>query len=110
MTALRLRMHQDLQLAGLSDRTQRSYLRAVRQLADHFNKAPDQLAESQIREYLLYLKNRKKFSPGALKIATSGIKFFYSHTEPRDWEIRKKLRIPRAKTLPDVFRSPRSND
>jgi integrase/recombinase XerD len=103
ITLLRSRMHQDLQLAGLSERTQDSYLRAVRQLADHFNKAPDQLTESQIREYLLYLKNRKKFSPGALKIATSGIKFFYNHTVLRDWETLKKIRVPRAKTLPDVL-------
>lgn len=102
-TLLRNRMHQDLQLAGLSERTQDSYLRAVRQLADHFNKAPDQLTECQIREYLLYLKNRKKFSPGALKIATSGIKFFYNRTAPRDWETLKTVRVPRAKTLPDVL-------
>ena len=102
-TRLRSRMHGDLQLAGLSERTQDSYLRAVRQLADHFNKAPDQLTESQTREYLLYLKNRKTFSPGALKIATSGLKFFYNHTVPRDWETLKKIRVPRAKTLPDVL-------
>ena len=32
-TALRKKMHQDLQLAGLSEGTQDVYLRAVRQLA-----------------------------------------------------------------------------
>ena len=36
-TALRSRMHQDLQLAGLEPRTQEAYLRAVRPLADHFH-------------------------------------------------------------------------
>jgi hypothetical protein len=30
-------MHQDLQLADLSERTQEAYLRAMRQLADHFH-------------------------------------------------------------------------
>ena len=45
----------------------------------------------------------QKFSPGALKIATSGLKFFYNHTVPRDWETLKKIRIPRARTLPDVL-------
>jgi integrase/recombinase XerD len=103
MIALRRRMAEDLQLAGLSDRTQRSYLRAVRQLAAHFNTPPDQLPESRVREYILYLKNEKQFATGSLKIAVSGIKFFYTHTEPRDWETLKKLRIPRAKTLPDVL-------
>jgi len=103
MTALRRRTHQDLQLAGLSERTVRSYLRAMRQLAAHFNTSPDLLTESQVREYILYLKNDKQFATGSLKIAVAGIKFFYSHTEPRDWETLKKLRIPRAKTLPDVL-------
>ena len=33
----------------------------------------------------------------------SGIKFFYTHTVPRDWDVLKKLRIPKQKTLPDVL-------
>ena len=102
-TRLYQRMHQDLQLAGLSERTQQSYPRAVRQLAEHFNTAPDRLSETQLREYILHLKNDKEFSTGALKIAVAGIKFFYRHTVPRDWETLKKLRIPRSKTLPDVL-------
>jgi hypothetical protein len=60
-TALRKRMHQDLQLAGLSKRTQEAYLRAVRQLADHFHTPPDRLSEQQVREYLLHLKNDRNF-------------------------------------------------
>lgn len=102
-TPLRQRMHEDLQLRGLAERTRKSYLRAVRQLADHFHKAPDQLTESQVREYLLYLKNEKRFAPGSMKIAVGGIRFFYTHTSPRNWETLQKLRIPRPKTLPDVL-------
>ena len=103
ITVLRRRMQEELQLAGLSERTQKSYLRAVRQLADHFHTAPDRLTESQVRQYLLYLKNEKKFSPGALKIAVSGIKFFYARVAPRNWKTLEWIRIPRAKTLPDVL-------
>ena len=102
-TALRERMLQDLQLAGLSERTQEAYLRAVRKLAAHYGQAPDQLTEAQVRDYFLYLKNDKKFSPSALKIAHSGIKFFYSHTVARDWATLLKLRVPRHKSLPDVL-------
>lgn len=100
---LRQRMLQDLQLAGLSERTQEAYLRAVRKLAAHFHQPPDQLTETQVRDYLLYLKNDRKFSPSALKIAHSGIKFFYTHTVVRDWATLLKLRVPRHKTLPDVL-------
>jgi site-specific recombinase XerD len=102
-SALRQRMLQDLQLAGLSERTQEAYLRAVRKLAAHYRQAPDQLTESQVRDYFLHLKNEKKFSPSALKIAHSGIKFFYSRTVVRDWATLLQLRVPRHKSLPDVL-------
>lgn len=103
ITLLRQRMHEDLQLAGLMESTQKSYLREVRQLARHFHKAPDQLTENQIRQYFLYLKNEKRHAPGTMKVAASAIIFFYRHTAPRDWEALKMLRIPRPKTLPDVL-------
>jgi site-specific recombinase XerD len=92
-TALRQRMLQDLQLAGLSARTQEAYLRAVRQLADHFHTPPDRLSEPQVREYFLHLKNDRKFASASLVIAYSGIKFFYSHTAPRDWPTLRRLRV-----------------
>ena len=47
---LRRRMSHDLQLAGLSERTQDAYLRAVRMLADHFHTPPDRLSEAAKRD------------------------------------------------------------
>jgi integrase/recombinase XerD len=100
---LRQRMHQDLQLAGLAAGTQKAYLRAVRQLAAHFRKPPDQITEPEVRQYLVYLKEQRAYSPSSLKIAASGILFFYTHTVPRDWITFKNLRIPRPQSLPDVL-------
>ena len=102
-TTLRQRMHQDLQLAGLSERTQEAYLRAVRQLADHFHTPPDRLTEPQVRDYLLHLKNGRKLASASLIVACCGIKFFYSHTIPRDWPTLQRLRVRREKKLPDVL-------
>src|SRR3954466_9813454 len=102
-TALRQRMLQDLQLAGLSERTQEAYLRAVRQLADHFHTPPDRLSEPQVREYFLHLKNDRKFASASLVIAYSGIKFFYSHTAPRRWPTLRRLRVRKEQRLPDVL-------
>jgi integrase/recombinase XerD len=102
-TSLRQRMTQDLQLAGLSERTQEAYLRAVRQLADHFHTPPDRLSEPQVRDYFLHLKNDRRFASASLGIAYSGIKFFYSHTTPRDWPTLRRLRVRREKRLPDVL-------
>jgi integrase/recombinase XerD len=102
-TALRRKMHQDLQLAGLSDRTQEAYVRAVRQLADYFHTPPDRLTEPQLRDYLLHLKNHRRFASASLMVAYCGIKFFYSHTAPRDWATLRQLRVRRVKALPDVL-------
>lgn len=101
--SLRQRMLHDLQLAGLSQRTQEAYLRTVRQLADHFHTPPDRLTESQLRDYFLHLKNDRHFAAASLGIAYSGIKFFYAHTVPRDWPTLKRLRVPREKRFPDVL-------
>jgi integrase/recombinase XerD len=100
---LRQRMHQDLKLAGLAEGTQTAYLRAVRQLAAHFRKPPDRITEHELREYLVYLKDEREYSPSSLKIAASGLIFFYTHTVPRDWLTFKDLHIPRPQSLPDVL-------
>ena len=102
-TALRQKMHQDLQLAGLSEGTQKAYLRAVRQLADYYHTRPDRLSERQVRDYFLHLMNVKKFASTSLGIAYNGIKFFYTHTVSRDWPTLKRLHIKRERRLPDVL-------
>jgi len=101
--SLRERMSQDLQLRGMAKRTHDGYLREVRKLACYYNSPPDQLSEQQVGDYLLYLINDCNFAPGSLSVAYSGIKFFYTVTEPRDWDVLKKLRRPKQKTLPSVL-------
>jgi integrase/recombinase XerD len=102
-TLLRKRMLGDLQLAGLARGTQEAYLRNVRKLAGYFMLAPDRLTEEQVREYLLYLKNQRRLAASTLTCHAASIKFFYTHTVPRDWKILQKLRIPQPETLPDVL-------
>jgi predicted DNA-binding transcriptional regulator YafY len=48
MTPLRQRMIEDLQLRGLSEITQDRYVRAVRQLAEHYDKSPDKITEEEL--------------------------------------------------------------
>jgi site-specific recombinase XerD len=76
-------MRDDLQLAGMSQRTVHGYLRAVRQLADYCERRPNKITEAQLRRYFLYLKNEKNFAYGSIRVAYSGIKFFYSRTKKR---------------------------
>lgn len=101
--ALYQKMNEDLQLAGMSKRTVHGYLRAVRQLADYCEKTPDQITEAEFRRYFLYLKNEKEFAYGSIRVAFSGIKFFYTRTCRRHWETLATMKLQRAKTLPEVM-------
>jgi len=96
-------MSQDLQLLGRKKRTHDGYLREVRKLACYFNLSPDQLSQQQIADYLLHLINDREFAPGSLKVTYSALKFFYSTTCPRDWDVLKKIKVPKQKTLPTVM-------
>lgn len=83
MTELQKRMIQNLQLRGFSERTQKMYVRAVRQLAEHYHKSPELITEEELRQYFLYIKNVKHYSRSASTIALCGIKFFFfSHPPP----------------------------
>lgn len=103
MTPLRQRMIEDLQLRGLSERTQELYVRAVRQLAEHYHKSPERITEEELRTYFLYLKNEKHYSRAASTIALCGIKFFYEHTLKRDWTTLTFVRPPQEHKLPVIL-------
>ena len=87
MTPLRRRMLDDLQLRGFAPRTQEAYVRAVRQLAAHFHRSPDQLGEDDLRQYLLHLTQVKHFARASFTIALCGIKFFYERTLGGEWKV-----------------------
>jgi integrase/recombinase XerD len=97
------RMGEDLHLGGMSERTHAGYLRAVRQLADYCKASPDKITEDQLRRYFLYLKNEKKFAYGSLRVAFSGIKFFYTRTCKQNWETLAQMKLQNVKSLPEVL-------
>jgi site-specific recombinase XerD len=103
MTALRQKMIEDMQLHGFAERTQKSYMQAVRQLAEYYNKPPDQISEEELRQYFLYLKNVKNASRSTITLALCGIKFFYERTMQRQWATLALVRPQREKKLPVVL-------
>jgi integrase/recombinase XerD len=102
-TPLRLKLIEDMQLHGLSSRTQEVYVVAVRQLADHYGKSPDQISEEELRQYFLYLSQVRKVSPSTFQIALSAIKFFFEYTLQRQWATLELVRPTREKKLPVVL-------
>ena len=103
MTELQQKMIECLQLNGLSERTQDAYVRAVRQLAEHFHKSPDLINEEELRQYFLYIKNVKHYARSSSTIAICGIKFFFEKTLQRKWATFELLRAPREKKLPVIL-------
>jgi site-specific recombinase XerD len=96
-------MIEDMQLRGLSERTQVAYVAAVRQLAEHYGKSPDQIGDEDLRQYFLYLTNEKKASRSGITIALCAFKFFYEQTLQRDWPTLSFIRPPWEKKLPVIL-------
>jgi integrase/recombinase XerD len=103
MTPLRRRMLEDMQLRGYSARTQECYAAAVRQLAEHYHRSPDQLSEEDLRQYFLYLANEKKVARATATIALCGIRFFFEQTLRREWTTLRFVRPAREHKLPVVL-------
>jgi integrase/recombinase XerD len=103
MTELRNHFIEDLQLRGLSERTQEAYVGAVRQLAQHYHKSPDLITEEELRQYFLFIKNVKNYSRSSSTVALCGIKFFFEQTLKRDWPTLELVRPPRQKKLPVIL-------
>lgn len=64
MEALREQMIKDLQLKGITPKTQRKYLREVTNLSNYFGKSPEQLGQEEVKKYLLHLLEDRKLSRG----------------------------------------------
>lgn len=103
MTELRRRMTADLQLAGYSKKTQQSYLMAVRGLAKHYRRSPDELNEDEVRAFFLHLINERKAAPSTVRIYLYGIKFFFTKTLQRQWAFLDLVRPAKSKKLPVVL-------
>lgn len=100
---LRKTFIEDMQLKGYQERTQDSYLRAVRQLENFWSLSADEITEAQTREYFLYCRNEANWKPATMRISYAGIKLFYTTTLPSNWESLEMMKIKRITTPPTVL-------
>src|SRR6202521_1962567 len=107
MTTLRSKMIEDMTLAGLAPGTQSNYIQAVRRLAGHYRRSPDQLSE-EVRAYLLGLRERG-VALGTFKTYHGGIQFLYRRTLDREWSLfsKKESARPSRGACPTCSRTPR---
>ncbi len=106
MTPLRLRMTEDMQVRHFSPRTQYAYLQQVSLFARHFGQSPALLGPEQIRDYQLFLTNRKKMAPSSITVAISALRFFYQVTLKRGWDLGQSIPYPKQPRKLPVVASP----
>jgi site-specific recombinase XerD len=102
MSALRKQMLADMVLRGMSERTQQSYISAVKQFAKHFGRRPDLITNEEAQQYLLYLLQERKLAHSSCNIVCSALQFLYSVTLKRKGEFE----LPRPKVpqrLPQIL-------
>lgn len=103
MTELRRRMIEDLQLAGYAGGTQASYVQAVRILAEHYHRSPDQLTEEQIRGFFLHLIRQRRLARPTLVLYRAAIRFFYETTLGRPLPVFDLVHPENRRKLPVVL-------
>ena len=103
MTPLRQQMIAALHISGKSERTQASYIREVRLLAQFYHTSPDRISEQELQHYFLHRKNVDGLAPASMRICYSGIRFFYQHVLKRDWSTLALMRAHTAHHLPAVL-------
>jgi site-specific recombinase XerD len=102
MTELRQRMIEDMRLHGLSEGTQQVYVRAVRHLAEHYKRSPDQLTENELRQFFIHLI-QKKLARSTVRVRLFAIKFLYRTTLKRDWALLSLVRVKKPQRLPPIL-------
>ena len=92
--ALRQRLLEDMQLAGLTESTQKNYLAVIRQVGDHFKTPPELLTERQIERDIRHLLDERKVARGTFQNQCHALRFLYLHTLAVDWHlfVQKKSR------------------
>ncbi len=102
-TSVLTRMEEDLQLLGLSEKTQETYLYRAKKIIEYFNKPPELITDDELRGYFLYLKNDKKYARATQTIALCGIKFLFEKTLKKKFDVLGIVRSRRDNKLPVVL-------
>ena len=103
MTPLRQQMIAALQLSGKRERTQQTYVREVRLLAQCSHKSPARISAQELQHYVLHRTNIDRLSPRSMRICYSALRFFSQDVLARDWKPLDLIRAESAHRLPALL-------
>jgi integrase/recombinase XerD len=85
-------------------RTRHAYYRQLRLIADHFDRDPATLTESEVRDYFLHVKTVKHWQPKTIRQAAACARlFFVEQLGHEDWSVFSQIRARDQDRLPAVM-------
>lgn len=102
MTELRRRMLQDMEMKGLSPKTQDIYVECIVHLARYFRRSPDLLHQEDLRGWVRHLMDRA-LSSQRLRQHYAAMRLLYGKTLGRPQDVAFVSWPRDAQTLPDVL-------
>ena len=104
MSPLQQKLIDAMLLRGFSNKTQQSYLAAVKDLAAYYHRSPDQLTQEQIQAYFLYLVKERHLSGSSCVVMRSAIRFFYVNVLHWEELSLQRIEVPkRAQRIPELL-------
>lgn len=103
MPPLRQHMIAALQRSGKSERTQATYVREVRLVAQCYGTSPDVISAQELQASCLHRKNVDNLAPASMRLCSRGIRFFSHHVLRRDWKTLDLMRAESAHRLPALL-------
>jgi integrase/recombinase XerD len=102
ISPLRQRMIEDMTIRQFGDKTQKDYVRVVRNFAVFLGRSPDLAEAEDLRRYQLCLASRGT-SPAMMGAAVSALRFFFKVTLDRPGFGDRLASVPRPDRLPVVL-------
>lgn len=105
MNSYQTEMELYFELKGVPDSTRESYTRRVNAFIAFMqakDKSIQELSESDIQQYILYLKKDRGLSSGTINNYVSAIRFFYTYILDKPWNPRKIPRMKRRTYFPVI--------
>ena len=97
MTPLRQRMIDAMIQRGFAQRTQESYVGAIRRMAKHYRRDPAQYTVQEVQAYLLRMVKDEKLSYSSMNQAACAMQFLFQTVLGHK---REHFQVPFAKVWP----------
>lgn len=97
-------VRREMRLRNYSHKTIKSYLSCLRSFVSHIRpKHPREVAEQEIRDYLLHLIEEKEFAAGTVNQVFNALRLLYVDLYEKPFVIGSLPRPRKEKKLPDVL-------